>query len=62
MSDFIDERGPGYRDDDRNVGYCPTCGQACVDMMVNGAGWCPDHGKVFANWEPPDDVPVEEDE
>lgn len=61
MSDYIDERGPGYRDDDITAGFCPVCGQECVNVTDNLSGWCPDHGKVFVNFEPPDDVPVEED-
>lgn len=51
-----------YRQDDVNVGFCPTCGQECDDLMRDGAAWCPDHGKVFVDYEPPDNVTLEEDE
>ena len=33
--------------------YCPRCGQECTDVMNDAGGWCPDHGRVFVNWQRP---------
>lgn len=58
----IDERGPDFRDDDISIGYCPTCGETCSGVTLNGGGYCPSHGRVWVNWEPPETVPVEEED
>lgn len=42
-----------YRQDDRTIGYCPLCGEQVTDVMTDGGGWCPDHGRVWVNWAPP---------
>ncbi len=34
-------------------GYCPICGQACSSLMLDGAAWCPDDGRVMVNYERP---------
>lgn len=52
MSDYLDERGPDFRDDDLTVGYCPLCGAECGGVMLNGGGICPEHGRVWVDWEP----------
>lgn len=41
-----------YRQDDRTVGYCPACSRQLSDITTGGEGYCSEHGKVFANWEP----------
>ena len=33
--------------------YCPRCGQECTDVMNDAGGWCPDHGRVYVNWQRP---------
>lgn len=49
-----EEEGKEVRqDDDRRTGWCPTCGEQTTTTYVDGSGWCPDHGRVFQNWEPP---------
>lgn len=42
---------PEYRQDDRtDQGYCPKCGVQVTTVFVDGAGWCPDHGRVWCDW------------
>ena len=41
-----------YRQDDQTIGYCPLCGEQVTDVMTDGGGWCPDHGRVWVNWSP----------
>ena len=31
-------------------GFCPICNQPVTDVMTDGGGWCPDHGRVWVNW------------
>ncbi len=43
-----------YRQDDRtDTGYCPICGERVITVFVDGAGWCPDHGRVWCEWQRP---------
>ena len=40
-----------YRQDDiTDRGYCPICGEPVTTVYVDGAGWCPDHGRVWCDW------------
>jgi len=44
---------PEYRQDDlTDQGYCPKCGEPVTTVFVDGAGWCPDHGRVWCEWTP----------
>ena len=41
-----------YRQDDRtDTGFCPICGERVTTVFVDGAGWCPDHGRVWCSWD-----------
>jgi hypothetical protein len=52
-----------YRDDDlRDRGWCPVCGTQATVVMVDGSGMCPEHGRVWMEWAPPEPVPKEEEE
>lgn len=43
-----------FRDDDEpQKGWCPWCASVVTQVMVDGSGWCPEHGKVYLNWNPP---------
>ena len=33
--------------------YCPICYQAVTNLLRDGAGWCPDHGRVFVEYQRP---------
>jgi hypothetical protein len=35
------------------IGYCSKCGQTVTDILVDAGGWCPDHGRVFVDWQRP---------
>lgn len=50
-----------YRDDDlRQKGWCPFCAAEVTQVMTDGSGWCPEHGKVYLNWAPPN-IPSDEE-
>lgn len=34
-------------------GFCPTCYQQTTGDMLDGSGWCPDHGKVMVEFQRP---------
>ena len=52
-----------YRDDDIiDRGFCPICGQEVRDVMIDGSGLCTDHGRVWLNWTPLKNVPIDEEE
>ena len=42
----------GYRQDDRNIGYCPKCGQELSGLTVAARGYCEIHGWQWADWTP----------
>jgi hypothetical protein len=39
--------------EETKMAYCPKCGQTTTDQMVDGGGWCPDHGRVLVDYERP---------
>lgn len=50
-----------YRQDDlTDQGYCPICGERVTTVFVDGAGWCPDHGRVWCDWTRPVPPTLEE--
>lgn len=51
-----------FRQNDTTTGYCPTCARQLSDVTMHGSGFCEEHGRVWADWNPRTDVEPEADE